>query len=119
MNETILAKVAKLRAGLPAPAGTQAQAAPEGQAGPAEARTERPAARAEKPSLARRRRVGGPAQLNLRMSEDLLRVLVRVAADESAREGRMVSAQEVAMGMIERGLAERGIALPGEARGDG
>jgi hypothetical protein len=109
MNETIVAKVAKLRAGLPAHGGAQAQAAPEGQSGPAEAR-------AAKPARTRRRRVGGPAQLNLRMTEDLLHVLVRVAAEESAREGRVVSAQEVAMGMIERGLAERGIAPPGEAR---
>jgi hypothetical protein len=60
-----------------------------------------------------------PAQLNLRMTEDLLHILVRVAAEDSAREGRVVSAQEVAMGMIERGLADRGIALPGEARGGG
>jgi hypothetical protein len=53
------------------------------------------------------------------MTEDLLHVLVRLAAEESAREGRVVSAQEVAMAMIERGLAERGVALPGEGRGDG
>jgi hypothetical protein len=108
MTETIVAKVAKLRAGLPGPGAAQ-----EVQTPPKEA------ARAEKPARVRRRRVGGPAQLNLRMTEELLHVLVRLAAEESAREGRVVSAQEVAMAMIERDLAERGIALPGEGGTNG
>ena len=105
MAETRIDKMARLRAGLPGQGS--APAAPEG----------RP--RAETPVRPRRRRVGGPAQLNLRMTEAMLHVLVRVAAEESAREGRRVSAQEVAMAMIERGLAERGLAPPGERGGDG
>jgi hypothetical protein len=109
MAETRIDKVARLRAELPGQGATPV--APEGRP--------RAETRGEAPVRPRRRRVGGPAQLNLRMTEDLLRVLVRVAAEESAREGRMVSAQEVAMAMIERGLVERGLAPPGERGGDG